>query len=532
LRDARTFRSACAFLLTAALQLLVLPLLTKPVSAASLRSDGLLEVDGQPFFPVGLVSNGVKVYPDDWHSRIRESGANFVWDIEIAYADTAMGCAALVDSAAAAGYRLMIGSGDTWNWDDLSTPELEVDQLLYEIDDLPGLAQCRDGRPGTVVAWANRDEPSWTISRHIVGDIDSTHVLWTHGQLKEFDPNAVVAMNFAPAHLSEDLDRWKSDITGYLPATDVVMFACYPWPAGPGTCTSRNVIGYPECTMDRLCIGADIFLTELNLPGQPLWTIVQAFKDVPYRQMKWEAAASIVHGATGVLWGGWTWWHPLGNGVDNWPVTVQVMNEVAGLHDWLVGPDRPVTSNQPDVEVRAKKGPNRTVLLIAISRNGYAGPAELRVPGTRDGFATVIGENRTVSVDRGRITDDFADYEAHFYAIGFSVGGEERREPAVDAPAQPPTAGPFRARAYPNPSGGPTVVEFDLPQAASVIFTVYDAAGRRVALAGRGSFEAGAGSVVWNGRNFAGDPVSPGVYFVRGKSSAGETATARVLIAR
>lgn len=517
---------------------LVLPAMVaaSPSGAVEIRSDGVLEIDGEPFFPLGLLSNGNKVYTEDWHRRIRDSQANFVWDIEVAYADTAIGCEAFVDSAAAAGYKLMIGAGDTFLWDDPDTPELEVDQLMYELDEIPPLLECRDHVPGTVVAWANRDEPSWTISRGVVGDIDSAHVMWTYDQLRAMDPDGIVATNFAAVHLSEDLEEWKSDITGYLPATDVAMLAAYPYPAGPGTCSPRHVVGWPDCTMDRLCVGADIFLSELNRPGQPLWIIIQAFKDIPYREMKWEAAAAIVHGATGVLWGGWTWWHPLGHGLHNWPVTVEVMNEIVPLHDWLVGRDLPVTSDDPDVEVRAKQGPDGSVLVIAISRNGYTGVAKVALGAPTKAAAEVVGEDRTVRIAGGRFVDHFDAYEAHFYLVDLELGqGHDTGGgggDAVDAPEVTAAPQRFRVRAYPNPSSGRTVTEIRLPDAAAVLLTVHDAAGRRVALAGQGSFGPGVSRVVWNGRDFSGAPVAPGVYFVRGTTSSGETATARVLIRR
>ena len=496
--------------------------------AATILPSGLLKVDGKAFFPIGLVSNGYKRYPDDWHRMIRESRANLVWDIEIAYADTAIGCEAFVDSAAAAGYKLLIGSGDTWHWDVVGTPELEVDQLMYESEDIPALLECRDHVPGTVIAWANRDEPVWTISRNRIGDIDSTHVMWTYDQLKSIDPNGLVAMNFAPAHLSEDYEIWKSDLSGYLPATDIVMFASYPYPAGPGTCGSRNVLGYPECKMDRLPISCDIFLNEINRPGQPLWMIIQAFKDVPYKEAKWEAVASVVHGATGILWGGWTWWHALGHGIDMWPVTTRVMGEMAHVQKILAGYDLPgAETDEPDVDVRAMKGAGHHVAVFAISRNGYSGTAEIKLPGINSGNVTVLHEVRTLPVVNGWISDEFDGYEAHVYSYQLNYTGAPTSAPA---PAVTPAA--FQVRTYPNPSRGRTVTEFHLPNDASAVFTVYDTAGRRVALAGSGRYEAGTGTVVWNGRDYQGHPVAPGVYFIRGRTSDGESATARILIHR
>jgi hypothetical protein len=390
----------------------------------------------------------------------------------------------------------------------------------------------------------------WQIDRpgEWIGDIDSTHIMWTYDQLRTGDPRAVVAMNFAPAHMSEDLEQWKSDITGYLPATDVVMFAAYPYPPGlrndgiTPTCGPKNVIGYPECKMDRLVIAADIFRNELNRPGQPLWMIIQAFKNIPYKEMKWEAVASIVHGATGILWAGWTWdwWDDdkeiRGSGIDNWPVTREVMSEIAGLQGILTGYDIPgANTDHPDVESRAMRGRGRQAALFAISRNGYAGSARLRIPGAPPGLTevSVRGELRSVTVENGWITDWFDGYEAHIYRYG--LNSELPLPPDGDPTSAPDVAGanePFGLRVLQNPARGSAFAEFHLPRPGAVVFTIYDTAGRRVALAGSGRYEAGSGTIVWNGRDYYGEPVAPGMYFVRATTSRGEVATAKVLLQR
>ncbi|HMB69352.1 MAG TPA: hypothetical protein VKU85_08565, partial [bacterium] len=304
-------------------------------ATASITSDGMLLVEGERMFPIGLVELGTYEYLN-WDQRIRNSGANLVWDIEIAYADTTPGCAEVMQAAHDGGYYLMLGSGDTWNWDDWSTPELEVDQMMYEPEEFETLLDCVAAHPERVVAWANRDEPVWTVSRNQVGDIDEPHIRATYEQLHERLASPIVTMNFAPAHLSMDPDTWKADIASYASATDIMLFAAYPYPAGPGTCTEVNVLGYPECAMDRLVQGVDVFLSELTEPGQPLWMIIQAHKAIPLKESRWEAWASIVHGATGVLWAGWTWDHWLGSGSASWPVIEQVMSEVSSLHPFLV----------------------------------------------------------------------------------------------------------------------------------------------------------------------------------------------------
>ncbi len=500
-----------------------------PAAAASIRPDGLLEIGGAPVFPVGLVDLGSPRYAD-WEARIAESGANFVWDIEIAYADTTPSCAAVMAAAAAGGWHLLVGSGDTWNWDDPATPELEVDQPMYEAAELDALLDCAAAHPDRVVAFANRDEPSWTISRNMIGDIDEAHIRATYPQLRTAAPSAVVAMNHAPAHVEGDLEAWKQEVSSWATATDVVMFASYPYPPGPGTCTALNVLGYPECRMDRLVTGADLFLSELNLPGQPLWMIVQAHKGIPLKEARWEAWASIVHGATGIFWAGWTWYHAEGGGEENWPITRQVVSEVAGLTAYLVGTDLPgATCSEPDVDFRVLQGPDRRAVLVAISRNGFTGEATFELPLRPHGVARVLHEGRHLPIRNGRITDSFDGYEAHVYE--FAV---RERVPAPAVRGQDPAA--LNARmslaAAPSPTAAGTRLSFSLPEPTAVRFSVHDASGRRVAVLARGRYDRGPGEMVWDGRDAAGRLVAPGVYFVRAETASGAAASARVLVRR
>ena len=60
-------------------------------TTTTIREDGLLDIDGEVIFPIGLVELGTYAY-EDWNDRIRRVGANLVWDIEIAYSDTTPTC--------------------------------------------------------------------------------------------------------------------------------------------------------------------------------------------------------------------------------------------------------------------------------------------------------------------------------------------------------------------------------------------------------------------------------------------------------
>ena len=66
---------------------------------------------------------------------------------------------------------------------------------------------------------------------------------------------------------------------------------------------------------------------------------------------------------------------------------------------------------------------------------------------------------------------------------------------------------------YPNPFAKQMTIEFTLPEPNSVQLVVYDALGRQVRTLKEGALAAGHYSVVWDGRNDAGAPLSSGLYF-------------------
>lgn len=69
---------------------------------------------------------------------------------------------------------------------------------------------------------------------------------------------------------------------------------------------------------------------------------------------------------------------------------------------------------------------------------------------------------------------------------------------------------------YPNPFNPETVIQYNLPEAATVILTVFDIQGREVRKLVANEFKpVGSFSMSWNGRNNAGNLLSSGVYFYR-----------------
>ena len=95
--------------------------------------------------------------------------------------------------------------------------------------------------------------------------------------------------------------------------------------------------------------------------------------------------------------------------------------------------------------------------------------------------------------------------------------------------------GPLPARSallanVPNPFNPKTEIRYALAAAGDLRLAVYDVAGRQVATLFAGRQEAGLHSVVWNGVDDAGQPVSSGIYFARLITADGTVDTSKLTL--
>jgi hypothetical protein len=81
---------------------------------------------------------------------------------------------------------------------------------------------------------------------------------------------------------------------------------------------------------------------------------------------------------------------------------------------------------------------------------------------------------------------------------------------------------------HPNPFRGTTSISYSLAEPAELSLRVYDVAGRLVRTLDEGTRSAGTRTVQWNGRDDAGQPVAPGIYFY--EMRAGEWARTRKMV--
>jgi len=69
------------------------------------------------------------------------------------------------------------------------------------------------------------------------------------------------------------------------------------------------------------------------------------------------------------------------------------------------------------------------------------------------------------------------------------------------------------AQNYPNPFNPTTKIGFDLPEAGTVVLTIYNILGQQVAMPVNKNLEPGHYKIKWDGTNMSGQPVASGIYF-------------------
>ncbi|MDZ7859464.1 MAG: T9SS type A sorting domain-containing protein [Candidatus Krumholzibacteriota bacterium] len=105
--------------------------------------------------------------------------------------------------------------------------------------------------------------------------------------------------------------------------------------------------------------------------------------------------------------------------------------------------------------------------------------------------------------------------ETYFYRVGIEDGNCYKILFETERISIPQV--PFALhQSYPNPFNPSTTIVYDLPERGKVTLDIYDAAGRFVkCLVDRAQNGGSNKSVVWNGKDMAGNPVCSGVYFCR-----------------
>jgi hypothetical protein len=141
---------------------------------------------------------------------------------------------------------------------------------------------------------------------------------------------------------------------------------------------------------------------------------------------------------------------------------------------------------------------------------------------TTDGPWTRIDAERRIESGATVVLDRSVEPGQTFYyrLVATQLDGRLLTFGPITATRGGSTLGFALARISPNPSLGPTLIEFALPREAPVRLSVADVQGREVVLLATGSYRAGTHQVTWSGQTDRGD-ASPGLYFICLKTPEG-----------
>jgi len=382
-------------------------------------SDGMLRIEGARRFVLGAYGIPGGLSPTEGLESLARAGFSLVR----VGADEGS-----LDGAHTAGLRAWVSVGALDPED--PTRRQAIERTVTRLRDYPAL-----------LFWETVDEPAWTwLSAE--ARVRPEPLVATYGLLHSLDPHHLVYLNHAPTNL-------VSTLRAYAAATDIT--ACDIYPVIPRGIRPQYAL-FPDGMQGDLL---NTYVSQVGEytdkmhrvagPGRPVFMVLQAFawemlrdeddRDQQmilyptYEETRFMAYQAIIHGASGILYWGL---HRTPHDAPFWEALQRTVRELAALLDVLsarslrtpLGTVYHELGHSVDrgVEVLAKEHDGRMYLLacnadknpvrVTISRLGGADSAE------------VIGEGRTVAVDTRGLTDDFAPFDVHVYALG----QDERRD--------------------------------------------------------------------------------------------------------
>lgn len=133
------------------------------------------------------------------------------------------------------------------------------------------------------------------------------------------------------------------------------------------------------------------------------------------------------------------------------------------------------------------------------------------------GSSEAITLHRNITVPSGRTLtiESGLSINTNGYTITSTGGTINGTVPAKSVAVAGLSAAATTLRVAPNPSNPSTTIRFNLPQPMAVSLSIYDLLGQRIrTLLSNEYRQAGNYSVVWNGRDRAGQRTASGVYFI------------------
>lgn len=272
-----------------------------------------------------------------------------------------------------------------------------------------------DRNDPALVAWMHHDEPDYNKT-------DPNPLLATSAQLRQIDPNRPIMINFA----GSDVVDWNGSTNEatyrqYLSGTDLASSSIYPitgWGQPDHLDISSRSLDRLEKWSGGMPQMAIIEPSDQNLGHLPM--DVRGPTVDEFRAQIWD---NVIAGAKGIIY------FPLAFTpnftFDNTPpeIDVEMRKQNARLAD--LGPALMAQTDPAHFGMSAD-GPLKFTwreyqgkrYFIVLNMSKQAVTKTMRLHNTPATTAAVRGENRSVAVSNGTITDTFAPFEMHAYVIG------------------------------------------------------------------------------------------------------------------
>ncbi|HEX8791706.1 MAG TPA: hypothetical protein VF765_12210 [Polyangiaceae bacterium] len=307
---------------------------------------------------------------------------------------------------------------------------------MYAIigQDSVGLANIDD--PTIIGWWMTPDEPDNAQSNGMGGygpPVAPATLVTQYQSYVKADPTRPVWLGLGQGVAYDNWEGRGSNAppeSQYVPASDIVSFDIYPYNNCGGDTNEQATCGQFWLN----AFGIDRLHTWSNR-GQAVWsdfetTVIAAGSTAGPTpvQTRSEVWLGLIHGANGILYFIDSW-NPSfrEDAIFETPAMVSTVTaldqEIAMLAPVLNSATIPnlvsasSSSATAPIDTMVKASGSKLYVMSAISRTGTATGTFTIAGMTGSAVATVVGENRTVNVTKGRFTDTFAQNDVHVYVV-------------------------------------------------------------------------------------------------------------------
>jgi len=363
----------------------------------TLRNDGAVLIDQEPFFPIGIYAVWKKEFNSNSFDRafaeLKANGFNVAHTYQ---SGRTADFREFMDAAARHGLRLYLASGQGANC-------MDARAVLEDV--------ARERLHPAVLAWYLADDTAMYVAPRRLAELTEA--------IRAVDPDHITV---------------QADVVGKPPASNYAAFVGATDGFLPELYPIRGTDDVPEIITDMQTLRADI--RAAGNPVKTVWPIIQYFEGWGWPrfptadELRAMSFLALIHGANGITWytyGGRDKNHGATHTAETWRTLCGVAKEISGLQAVLLsetGEPPPVTvvagpqkdsHGHPSISVLEKRCGGKRYLLCANSAK-----AEVKAAFTLAGMNRAADWKepaRSLALSQDVLTDTFPPYGVRVYRV-------------------------------------------------------------------------------------------------------------------